>query len=56
MTMVVLPDIPTVYMLTGFSSLVGAGILIWLRRDHRESSPALTLFAAGIFALGIGFL
>ncbi|MFO1301199.1 MAG: GGDEF domain-containing protein [Burkholderiaceae bacterium] len=56
MTMAVLPDIPTVYMLTGFSSLVGAGILIWLRRDHRESSPALTLFAAGILALGVGFL
>lgn len=56
MAMAFLPDIPTVYMLTGFSSLVGAVILIWLRRDHRESSPALTLFAAGILALGVGFL
>ncbi len=56
MTMVGLPDVPTVYMLTGFSSLVGAGILLWVRRDHRDSSPALTLFAAGILALGLGFL
>jgi diguanylate cyclase (GGDEF)-like protein len=56
MTLAMIPDIPTVYLLTGFSSLVGAMILLWLRRDHRESSPALTLFAAGILALGIGFM
>lgn len=49
-------DVPTIYMLTGISSLVGSTILIWLRGDHRESGPALTLFAAGILALGIGFL
>jgi len=56
MTLPALLHIPTVYLLSGFSSLVGAVILIWLRRDHRESSPALTLFAAGILALGIGFM
>ncbi|MCZ7561469.1 MAG: GGDEF domain-containing protein [Burkholderiaceae bacterium] len=56
MTLPALLHIPTVYLLTGFSSLVGAVILIWLRRDHRESSPALTLFAAGILALGVGFM
>lgn len=56
MTLAALLHIPTVYLLTGFSSLVGAVILLWLRRDHRESSPALSLFAAGIFALGVGFM
>ncbi|RPH62102.1 MAG: GGDEF domain-containing protein [Burkholderiales bacterium] len=56
MTTTALIDIPTVYALTGFSSLVGAMILIGLRGDHRECGPALTLFAAGILALGIGFL
>ena len=56
MTPAAVLHIPTMYLLTGCSSLVGAVILIWLRRDHRESSPALTLFAAGILALGIGFV
>src|SRR5690606_7906747 len=56
MTLAMIPDIPTIYLLTGFSSLVGAVILLWLRRDHRESSPALTMFAAGILALGVGFM
>ena len=56
MTTSALPDVLTMYVLTGFSSLVGAVILIWLRGDHRESGPALPLFAAAILALGIGFL
>ena len=49
-------DVPTVYALTGLSCLAGAAILIWLRADHRESGPAMTLFSAGILALGVGFL
>lgn len=48
-------DIPTVYLLTGFSSLMAACILFWLRGDHRHSEPALTAFAASIFMLGLGF-
>lgn len=56
MTLAALLHIPTVYLLTGFGSLVGAVILLWLRREHRESSPALSLFAAGIFTLGVGFM
>lgn len=49
-------DIPTVYVLTGFSSLAGASILIWLRGDHRDSEPAMSVFAAAILTLGIGFV
>jgi diguanylate cyclase (GGDEF)-like protein len=49
-------DIPTVYAMTGLTSLAGAAILIWLRADHRDSGPAVALFSAGIFALGLGFL
>ncbi len=56
MTTIALPDVSTMYVLTGFSSLVGAVILIWLRGDHRESGPALPLFAAAILAIGVGFL
>ncbi len=48
-------DIPTVYLMTGFSSAVAAGILLWLRKDHRDSGPALTIFAASVLALGSGF-
>lgn len=48
-------DIPTVYLLTGFSSLMAACILFWLRGDHQRSEPALTAFAASIFMLGAGF-
>jgi diguanylate cyclase (GGDEF)-like protein len=56
MVQLVLLDIPTVYALTGLSSLAGAAILLWLRTDHRGSGSAMTLFSAGILALGIGFL
>jgi diguanylate cyclase (GGDEF)-like protein len=49
-------DIPTVYLLTGFSSLMAACILFWVRGDHRHSEPALTAFAASIFMLGTGFV
>ena len=45
-------DIPTVYLMTGFSSAVAAGILLWLLKDHRDSGPALTFFAASVLALG----
>lgn len=55
MTTPALLDIPTIYLLTGFSSLVGSGILLWLRAENRDSGPALYLSAAGILALGIGF-
>ena len=48
-------DIHTVYLMTGFTSLVAAGILLWLRRDHGESGPSLTIFAAAVLALGAGF-
>lgn len=49
-------DISTVYVLTGFSSLAGASILIWLRGDHRGNEPAMSVFAAAILTLGIGFV
>ena len=48
-------DIPTVYLMTGFSSAVAAGILLWLRKDHRDSGPALHYFAAAVLAMGSGF-
>ena len=49
-------DISTVYLLTGLSSLVGSAILLWLRADHRDSGPALSLFAGAILMLGVGFV
>ncbi len=49
-------DIPTIYVLTGFSSLAGASILIWLRGDHRGNEPAMSVFAAAILTLGVGFV
>ncbi|MFP5407061.1 MAG: hypothetical protein ACLGHY_12245, partial [Gammaproteobacteria bacterium] len=49
-------DIPTVYMLTGISSLLASLILAWLSRDYRDSAKALRLFGAGILALGGGFV
>ncbi len=49
-------DIPTLYLLTGFSSLMAACILLWLRLDHRHSQPALSAFAGSIFMLGTGFV
>lgn len=48
-------DIHTIYLMTGFTSLVAAGILLWVRRDHGESGPSLTFFAAAVLALGAGF-
>ena len=49
-------DIPTVYLLTAFSSLLGCIVLMRLRGDYRDSAPALTLFAVAILALGAGFV
>jgi len=49
-------DIPTVYLLTGFSSLAAGCILLWLRLDHRNAQPALSALAASIFMLGTGFV
>jgi len=51
-----LPDIPTVYLMTGFSSVAGAAILLALRGDHEGVSRAMPIFAAGILALGLGFV
>lgn len=50
------PDIPTVYTMTGFSSVVGAAILLWLRRDHAAADRAIPLFAGGVLAMGLGFM
>lgn len=56
MTMSLSLDITTIYLLTGSSSVVGAVILTWLRADHRDSGPALSLFAGTILMLGVGFV
>jgi len=49
-------DISTVYLLTGFSSLMAACILFWLRGDHQRAEPALLAFAGCIFMFGAGFV
>ncbi|MGD9946803.1 MAG: GGDEF domain-containing protein [Burkholderiaceae bacterium] len=55
-SMINLVSVPTVLLLTGLTSLLGAAMLIWPRTDHRDSGPALLLFAGGVLALGVGFL
>ncbi|RIK94523.1 MAG: hypothetical protein DCC72_07610 [Burkholderiales bacterium] len=49
-------DIPTLYLMTGFSSAAGAAILLALRRDHAGVGRSMQILAAGILALGVGFL
>jgi diguanylate cyclase (GGDEF)-like protein len=48
-------DIPTVYLMTGFSSVAGAAILLALRGDHAGVDRSMPIFAAGILAMGLGF-
>ncbi len=50
--------IPTLSLLTGGGSLLGAAILFWLGRDQREPAAALAVatFAAATLAVGLGFL
>jgi diguanylate cyclase (GGDEF)-like protein len=49
-------DIPTIYLLAGFSSLLASAILLWLRGDHRNSGHALSLFIGSVLTLGAGFV
>lgn len=51
-----LPDIPTVYLMTGFSSVAGAAILLTLRGDNEGVNRSMLTFAAGILAMGLGFV
>ncbi|MCD6681381.1 MAG: GGDEF domain-containing protein [Burkholderiaceae bacterium] len=51
-----LADIPTLYLMTGFSSAAGAAILLVLRSDHAGVGRSMPIFAAGIFAMGMGFM
>ncbi len=51
-----LPDIPTVYLMTGFSSVAGAAILLALRGDHEGVNRAMPIIAAGVLAMGLGFV
>ncbi|HLT25604.1 MAG TPA: GGDEF domain-containing protein [Zeimonas sp.] len=50
------PDIPTIYLMTGFSSVAGAAILLALRGDHGGVDRAMPLFAAAVLAMGLGFV
>ncbi|MDT3678052.1 MAG: GGDEF domain-containing protein [Burkholderiaceae bacterium] len=50
------PDIPTIYLMTGFSSVAAAAILLALRGDHKGIDRSMPIFAAGILAMGLGFL
>ncbi|HEY0877059.1 MAG TPA: GGDEF domain-containing protein [Zeimonas sp.] len=50
------PDIPTIYLMTGFSSVAGAAILLALRGDHEGVDRSMPIFAAAILALGLGFV
>ncbi len=51
-----LPDIPTVYLMTGFASVAGAAILLTLRGDQEGVNRSMPIFAAGILAMGLGFV
>ena len=54
--MIALISAPTILLLTGLISLLGAGMLIWLRDDHRDNGSALMLFAGGVLSLWLGFV
>ncbi len=49
-------DIPTVYLMTGFSSVAGAAILLALRSDHAGVDRSMPIFAAGVLTMGLGFV
>lgn len=49
-------DIPTIYLMTGFSSVVGAAILLALQGDHSGVDRSMPILAAGILAMGLGFM
>ncbi len=49
-------DIPTIYLMTGFSSVAGAAILLALRGDHAGVDRSMPILAAGILAMGLGFM
>ncbi len=49
-------DVPTVYTLSGLSSLLASAILVWLRGDHRSAGPALTRFTGAVLVLGAAFI
>ncbi|MCO5102292.1 MAG: GGDEF domain-containing protein [Burkholderiaceae bacterium] len=49
-------DIPTIYLMTGFSSVAGAGVLLALRVDHASVDRSMPIFAAGILSMGLGFM
>jgi len=49
-------DIPTLYLMTGFSSAAGAAILLALRSDNAGVGRSMPILAAGILAMGMGFI
>lgn len=49
------PDVPTVYLMTGVSSVAGAAILLALRGEHGRVDRSMPVFAAAILAMGLGF-
>lgn len=49
------PDIPTIYLMTGVSSVIGAVMLLALRTDRNDIDRSMSIFAAGVLAMGLGF-
>lgn len=49
------PDVPTVYLMTGISSVAGAAMLLALRGEHGRADRSMPVFAAAILAMGLGF-
>lgn len=50
-----LPDVPTIYLMTGMASIVGAAISMLLRDRDDFSRQALPLIAISVLTMGAGF-
>lgn len=50
-----LPDVPTIYLMTGVASIVGAAISMLLRNRDDFSRQSLPLIAISVLSMGTGF-